>query len=131
MHNQLHRDQLPPLPLIARDFITIRHCDQCHTMLGADASTCSSCRSTELSKVPSSGTPRSWRGPSSSCPQLDGTDFTPVTGAIVALDRSDRRMYARVDDSLAPGARGKLRVRDDRMNAGQPTSPFFRTMSVP
>jgi hypothetical protein len=52
MHDQFHRALL-----VARDFFICRRCDQCHTMLTGDASTCSSCRSAELSRM--------------------GTDFTP------------------------------------------------------
>lgn len=52
MHDQFHRPFL-----VARDVSISRRCAQCQTMLAGDASTCSSCRSAELSRT--------------------GTDFTP------------------------------------------------------
>ncbi len=103
MHDQFHRDQLPPLPSRRTRAFTIRCCDQCHTMPAADAPICSSCRSTEPGKIPSSGTTRSCRGRSSSCrPVGRAPTSPPVTGTIVA---DDDRTVGHTPGSTTPSRR--------------------------
>ncbi len=97
MHDQLHCS-----PLVARDVCTIRHCDQCHTMLAANPSTCSSCRSTEPSNAPSSETAGSCRRSSSSRPVGRAPTSPPVTVAIVALDD---RTVRHTPESTTPSPR--------------------------
>ncbi|MDT2008054.1 hypothetical protein FXW78_34020 [Rhodococcus opacus] len=73
-------------PLISRDFFTIRHCDQCHPALAADASTCSWRRNTDPSKVPSRERHDRVVTITELSPSRRDTDFTPLTVSIVALD---------------------------------------------
>lgn len=122
MHDQLQRTTSTPV-----DSFTIGRCDACGASLAPEASACSSCRCTEVSRVPSAGNGSivSWSvieiSRSRTC-----TDFTPYTIAIVALDDGPWT-YAWIEgalsaDSAAPGAR--IRVRYDRMIPGEPY-PLF------
>jgi hypothetical protein len=62
---------------------------------------------------------------------LDGHRHHPRHGHDRRGRRSDRRAYAWVDDSLAQGARGKIRVRYDRMIPGESDPLLVRVSSSP
>ena len=95
----------PPLPLISRDFFTIRHCDQCHPALAADASTCSWRRNTDPSKVPSRERHDRVVTITELSPSRRDTDFTPLTVSIVALDE---QTVGHAPGSRGPQARSRL-----------------------
>ncbi|MFM1730875.1 OB-fold domain-containing protein [Prescottella soli] len=107
------------------DVFTIGRCDACGALLGPDASVCSSCRGTEISRAPSSGngTIVSWTVVEVS-PDRTCADLTPYTIAIVALDEGPW-MYAWIEGAV-PERRGKVRVHYDRMTPGHPYPLFVR-----
>ncbi|PTR22150.1 hypothetical protein C8K36_11219 [Rhodococcus sp. OK519] len=117
----MHTQTLPPATTV--DSFTIGRCDACGTLLAPDATTCSSCRNTAISRTSSEGTGSivSWTvieiSPSRTC-----TDFTPYTIAIVALDEGPWT-YAWIEGAL-DGNQKRARVRYDRMIAGEPY-PLF------
>lgn len=114
----------PPRTTLMNSF-TIGRCDDCGALLAPDASTCSSCRSQDISRAPSEGTGSivSWTvveiSPSRTC-----TDFTPFTIAIVALDEGPWT-YAWIEGALDESQK-RARVRFDRMIAGEPYPLFVR-----
>ncbi|MDH6284392.1 putative OB-fold protein [Rhodococcus sp. LBL1] len=107
------------------DVFTIGRCDACGALLGPDASACSSCRGTEISRRPccGDGTIVSWTVvevfPDRTC-----TDVTPHAIAIVALDEGPWT-YAWIEEAL-PEPCGKIRVRYDRMTPGEPYPLFVQ-----
>ncbi|QBJ96988.1 hypothetical protein ERC79_14285 [Rhodococcus sp. ABRD24] len=116
--------QESPITTHVRDRFAIRRCDRCEALLAPDASTCSSCAGTELSRVPSSGTGSivSWTVVEVSQSRTSA-DITPFTIAIVALDDGPWT-YAWIEGTLPDESSGKIRVRYDRMISGEPY-PLF------
>jgi len=123
MHDQLQRITTST----ATERFTIGRCDVCGTLLAPEASACSACRGTDITRTPSPGTGSivSWTvvevSPSRTC-----TDFTPYTIAIVALDEGPWT-YAWIEGApseRASDSTGRIRVRYDRMIPGEPY-PLF------
>lgn len=100
------------------DEFTICRCDGCGTLLAPDASVCSSCRGTEISRTPASGNGSivSWSVVEISHDRTC-TDFAPYTIAIVALDEGPWT-YAWIEEALDENQK-RARVRYDRMIHGE------------
>ncbi len=107
------------------DEFTIGRCDDCGALLAPDASTCSSCRGTDVSRTPAAGNGSivSWTVVETS-PNRTCTDLVPYTIAIVALDEGPWT-YAWIEDAV-PERPGKIRVRYDRTIPGEPYPLFVR-----
>lgn len=121
MHDQLLQRTTPSTTAVEN--FTIGRCDHCGALLAPEASACSSCRCTEISRVPSTGNGSivSWTvieiSRSRTC-----TDFAPYTIAIVALDEGPWT-YAWIEEAI-PAQPGKVRVSFDRTVPGEPY-PLF------
>jgi uncharacterized protein len=105
------------------DDFTIGRCDDCDTLLAPDASTCSSCRGTDVSRTPAAGNGSivTWTVVEIS-PDRTCTDLVPYAIAIVALDEGPWT-YAWIEGAV-PERPGKTRVRYDRTIPGEPY-PLF------
>lgn len=117
MHTQLNHTPV--------DSFTIGRCGDCDALLAPDATVCSSCRGTDIGRVPSAGTGSivSWSVVEIS-PSRTFTDFTPYTIAIVALDEGPWT-YAWIEGALDENQK-HARVRYDRTIAGEPYPMFVR-----
>ncbi|MGF7123123.1 MULTISPECIES: Zn-ribbon domain-containing OB-fold protein [unclassified Rhodococcus (in: high G+C Gram-positive bacteria)] len=107
------------------DRFTIGRCDDCGSLLAPEASTCSSCRGTEISRTPSEGTGSivAWTVLEVS-PSRTYTDVIPYTIAIVALDEGPWT-YAWIEGAPMEGAE-RPRVRYSRMMSGEPYPLFVQ-----